>query len=891
MVSTTNKEQYSIIIFDLLLLNMRILRSALAFGCILLARSHESKGTEEQGGRLPEDSPSLRWGRDKEDSVVVDSAKQQMDDDILTWNLGDKQGAIMVVDMKTGAASINLKPQSHPNNAWFHLLGGLSVIAEGEFHLNSSSLEESLEHHIFGSYSKASFMWSSNTSIQSIETSYLVFADHEMVIFDQYFSSGWENPREDGSDRGIVAPFPSVNLSSVPSSSSSIGADDGISESTSDNFCLGYLLWGDCFLSDTQSGDWADLSTQDWGRLFDGDTYGQPWVLHDETGRTSVWSSLSNFFVSGAAAALTDNNSTLEFGLRATLESIPKDFHHSAIMVAGYGINSTLMEWGDRLLEYGESGKARANVYDDFLLAHLGYWTDNGAFHYRGVHPDHANMEEALLAVKNGLIHDQGVPIRYIQWDDWWMESKGDIPGMLSWEPKPEVFPSGFSNWLDLPLAMYAPEYSGENVWMKDYHWKTAQIPRGSTAIPLDPDFYMDLFRNGTEIGMIMFEQDFLCSYGIGGSRLTSTDVNSGATWLKYMDRAAHQYGIKLQFCMPDAYHLLESTKIRSVTNARATGDNTRSYRSISSMGQNGLLFYALGVFASRDNVWTSNADIEQTGCGNQDFCFEANAHLDNVVAVLSGGPYGIADKLGYTNKTLAMYACRSDGLMLRSRWPLAALDFTFTDITAKGSKIWAAHDTFGAFRWSYIVGVDLEDGLIITPSRLIQASVKVHPQSMVAWEVAVGSPISTVTTFSDEDPFHLPKSRPLNLSYDVHASTHTHIATAPVLPNGMVILGEQKWATMSFGRVLGVDASKSSVTIRLVGAPSEEVKLAYLLEPPKSPKDTKPHIVKCTFPTASSCQEYDQHGNQQCRLWIVCQLVNGCTCSNGSDVQAYLRY
>jgi hypothetical protein len=567
---------------------------------------------------------------------------------------------------------------------------------------------------------------------------------------------------------------------------------------------------------------------EDWKKLFDGNTYGQPWVLHDPTGRTAVWSSLSNFFVSGAAATTTTSRGSpttlLEFGLRTTLDSIPKEFHHSSIMVAGYGINATLMEWGDILMKQGGVGKQRINVYDDFLLAHLGYWTDNGAFHYHGVHPDHDNMEDALLAIKNGLTHDQGIPIRYMQWDDWWMESKGDIPGMLSWEPKTNVFPSGFSDWLGLPLAMYAPEYSGENVWIHDYDWKTVQVPRGSTAIPLDPTFYRDLFSNGTQIGMVMFEQDFLCSYGIGDSGLTNRDVYSGATWLKHMDEAAQEFGIKLQFCMPDAYHLLESTKVWSVTNARATGDNVRSYRSILPMGQNGLLFYSLGVYASRDNVWTTDSDIEQVGCGNNDFCFETNSHLDNAVAVLSDGPYGIADKLGFANKTVVMYACRADGLMLRPRLPLASLDFTYTAPDAKGSNIWAAHDDFGSYRWSYIIGVEIEKDVIITPSRLIQESIVSPPQIMVAWEVAIGGEVSGVTAFSESHPFMFPKSKPLNLPYDMPASPHTHFATAPVFPNGMAILGEfGKWATMSSGRVTSLDVEDYSVTMRLVGAPSEE--------------------------------------------------------------------
>ncbi|KAL3922804.1 MAG: hypothetical protein SGILL_002007 [Bacillariaceae sp.] len=302
---------------------------------------------------------------------------------------------------------------------------------------------------------------------------------------------------------------------------------------------LGYMSWGSCFLDNIQWGDWRDLDPQHYKMTFDGESYGQPWIVHDSHGRTVVWSNLDNFFVSAFAA---DDENKLDIGLKTTLNSVPKGHRHSSILVAGSGINATVMEWGDILLKNGDVEKKRSNVYDDFTLAMLGYWTDNGAYHYVGAPgPNYDNMEEALLGIKTGM-KKKNIPIRYIQWDDWWMEKIADVPGILSWTPKKDVFPSGFSEWLDFPLAMYAPEYSSENVWKEQYSWKID----GKTSIPLDPQFYFDLFQNGTAIGMKMFEQDFLCSIGHQTS-LTDSDVMSGKAWLTYMDAAARDAGIKMQ--------------------------------------------------------------------------------------------------------------------------------------------------------------------------------------------------------------------------------------------------------------------------------------------------------------------------------------------------------
>jgi hypothetical protein len=156
-----------------------------------------------------------------------------------------------------------------------------------------------------------------------------------------------------------------------------------------------------------------------------------------------------------------------------------------------------------------------------------------------GVHTNYPYSEETLKAVKADLSKCR-IPARFVQWDDWWMESKGDRLGITSWTPKKSVFPSCFTDWLDLPLSLCAPMYSSKNDWTDRYHFKN-DLNGNPTAIPLDQAFYQDLFHNGTTIGMKMFEQDFLCSQGIGGTGLTNTDVDTGKLWMEDMDMHQRQ--------------------------------------------------------------------------------------------------------------------------------------------------------------------------------------------------------------------------------------------------------------------------------------------------------------------------------------------------------------
>ena len=339
-----------------------------------------TEGRGEREGRREENNNNNNNNNRNNGShrTTLHDEKVHEDKNVIVLNLGDRRngggGGRFVVDLRTGTASIHLLPRDSRHTAppsshdqrrhdpWVIPLSSDMWVAgwtQQHQHPHSMSLvsshvvpDHSLNHPLFGPYSKVTLVWSvdsaspstptttaTTTSMRILETSYLVFSDYEMILFDQYFPNGWiKPPPSEGPLPTLVSPFPSINLSLI---ASDCHKDDDDESSLP---CVGYLLWGDCFLSDTRSGNWDDLDQsnpdQSWGVLFDGDTHGQPWVLHDDTGRTAVWSSLTNFFVSGAAMD-PFTNTTLGWGLRTTLDSIPHDFHHSSIMVAGYGINAT----------------------------------------------------------------------------------------------------------------------------------------------------------------------------------------------------------------------------------------------------------------------------------------------------------------------------------------------------------------------------------------------------------------------------------------------------------------------------------------------------------------------------------------------------------------------
>jgi hypothetical protein len=82
-----------------------------------------------------------------------------------------------------------------------------------------------------------------------------------------------------------------------------------------------------------------------------------------------------------------------------------------------------------------------------------------------------------------------------------------------------------------------------------------------------------------------------------------------GQAWLNSMDAAATSANISLQLCMINPQHALASTKLKTLTNTRATIDSHPGDAASGVLiGLSGMLNFAMGIWPSRDNVWTNNS-------------------------------------------------------------------------------------------------------------------------------------------------------------------------------------------------------------------------------------------------------------------------------------------
>ena len=126
-------------------------------------------------------------------------------------------------------------------------------------------------------------------------------------------------------------------------------------------------------------------------------------------------------------------------------------------------------------------------------------------------------------------------------------------------------------------------------------------------GVCVSQSFFDGLMKNGSGAGMIMFEQDYLCAT----QRATASDLTTGDRWFAALDAAvlSHGSGADLQLCMMSPAHTLASTTMLSATNGRGTQDHAdRSVADGLPLGWSSLVLISLGLWPSRDNVWTNSS-------------------------------------------------------------------------------------------------------------------------------------------------------------------------------------------------------------------------------------------------------------------------------------------
>ena len=644
------------------------------------------------------------------------------------------------------------------------------------------------------------------------------------------------------------------------------------------------------------------------GRGLQGLSTSGPVVLFDANFTSVVIAPMDNFKTAVHTVRKGAPSPTWDTGISSELTELPPGFEHRTMLVVGEGITQAMDTFGRTLRKAHGTNRS---VFDR-NVEYLSYWTDNGAYYSGGAWANESGgggkvvNEAAFRAVAEGL-KAQDLPIKIWQLDDWWYPTDPTDHGIYSncianWTLLPSTFPSGLkglSQAIRTPWLLYVPFWCPNNVYADKFRFLESWNPDHPELIFAEPHpddslaFYREIFDYGLSVGMAGYENDYL-DYNFLSIPYLRKTFGAANKWLAGINGAALERRLPVQICMALPSDAMASVQFDTMTNIRSSTDygipDNRDDTPVQpgglfddsnyNIGGSSILAWSLGLRPSKDIFWShrpdnchgSSTDEPQT-CGRWglDTNPGSNCEFNALVATLSTGPLGLADKAGDTNATLIRRCIAADGRILQPDKPATAVDSMFgNEATRKPppGPVWATHTTIGPQVWHYILSVDVEKSWTIhgsdlfpvmpnTASELLGAVGPVSewvahpwftghaPTPCVHGSDALASGCIIAAVRSAEDIPALRTSRPIMVSNDTRAFDLLELA--PVV-GGWVLLGEvEKYVRVSRDRFETVDFSATGITATLSGSAGESTAVTALA-PGKSPRDWSVQVKIVTF-------------------------------------------
>ncbi|XP_070576650.1 uncharacterized protein [Ptychodera flava] len=725
------------------------------------------------------------------------------------------------VDLRTdGQYSIAINGEIWLNSApTFFFVDGAKFSSPGNLKLlNISNVRQGAD--VLGAFEFWTLNWQADAKSGSkkIVTEVRAYKDLAAIVFSQYYPQTLAGTSIEFSE-GVCTSWPAFRVEGKKGTK-------------------GYVSYGGTFLDDTKIGQWKEGA----GNINFG-LYGGPLAIFDKSLNTVVISSFSEFM----AGSMQLMDGTINYGLMGSITQIPADFNFQTIVYYADGINKAIHGMGESLRKYyGKQGALRDTA---FALNYIGYWTDGGAFYYYNTEPG-KNYEETMLDVKV-YTDSAGIPYRYFQLDSFWY-FKGDNGGCKNWTAMPDVFPHGMQylyDKIDLPMSAHNRWWTATTDYAKvnGGRWNFIVEKDVGYAIPQDAEFWNYLMSTSREWGLILYEQDWL-NNEFEHMHATLQNVSVGRNWLIQMGQGAAMNDITILYCMPMARHILQSVEIPSVVTVRASGDY-KAGNDQWKIGISSILNHAVGLAPFKDTFWTTTDQP-----GNKYHAREPYNELQAVVSTLSTGPVGPSDKIKYSNVSLIMRSCNTDGMLLKPSRPATSIDLQILQHSlgsgGPDGEVWSTYSDIASYRFGTLLWVNVETPYPITPQ---QAGFGKLPSN---YAFSDRDPVKTLVKFDEENPLNQHKCG----KADFGLWHTTPEITIPGSSRKVLILGElAKWVKMSPQRVLDIVTYTGDVIINLQGGVNEVIEFTVVY----TDDLTTPHQIKCTVPESGRLQMH--LSNEQC--------------------------
>jgi hypothetical protein len=553
--------------------------------------------------------------------------------------------------------------------------------------------------------------------------------------------------------------------------------------------------------------------------LLAGDPGSGPLILWADDLDTIVFSAADHFFES--LVWLADGQ--IHSGVEGEIEALPAGFSHRFVLVRGQGINATVERWGAFLR--ADHGREVADRYADAGLSRLGYWTDNGtAYYYQTATGEDA--QDTLLAVKADA-DARGIPLGYLQLDSWWYyKDPGSgllAGGLLEWTPQAGMFPDGlaaFQAKLGLPLVTHNRWFSKQNHYIGQYPF----VDGPDMAFPTTGDLFGKFMDDAKSWGVITYEQDWLMNQFLGVPWLRQAP-DRARDWMGWINDAAAARGLTVQICMPGAAHLLDALDHPAIVTIRTSVDHMtpRAKEAYWPM------FHTVNLLAAAVGIWPFKDNFETT---------EFMADGEVLVSVLSGGMVGIGDAAGTADAAVLAPAYRSDGLLLKPDRPATPIDAMFLAGQRPYTvRTWS--DRPGLGRWTYVAAFNLalehpertDDDRV--QSALLYGTTPLTdmvplPDTVADWHLDLAADLGIdgpVVLWDWRAGTATPAQGSVDLPPAEHFADHAYVVVAPVLSNGLALIGETaKLVTVADRRITGIEVQADALVLGLAGAPGESV-------------------------------------------------------------------
>ncbi|CAF3984657.1 unnamed protein product [Rotaria sordida] len=565
---------------------------------------------------------------------------------------------------------------------------------------------------------------------------------------------------------------------------------------------------------DRHAGNWDSSSA-----VIDSGMEGGPIVIFNFTQQGENDLLILSPFSQFMATSLSQTTNILQCGVLGSIISIPENYNYSMIIFySSKGINEGIREWGKTMQQaYNRTNQYRLN---DLTINYLGYYTDNGAYYYYNTEKE-INYEETLI----NIYHQIRLPFHYIQLDSWWYY-KGLKDGVSQWTARPDIFPDGLEivhrRLENLPLAAHNRYWSYDTIYKHNYSF--ALDKQTEKALPIGNDsFWIDLFNQAYNWGLILYEQDWLNHQTIDFLPIR-TDIHIGHNWLMSMGKAGEKLGINIQYCMSLSRHILQALEIPRVTQTRVSNDYALHLIipiiSQWNIGISSMFADAIGLAPFKDVFWSRSLEH---GSPYPSLSMEILPDREILIATLSTGPVASGDGINYTNIERIMKCCRKDGLILKPDRPLTMInilisDWAFYKSVSQG-ELYSTRTIINNQTFHIIFASAMKRDYLIYPS-MIEA------QSGIIWSY---NNANVVSTFDNTNPLNVLAKQCNDLSiclwyvsplWEFNDSAKTKYA----------FLGEwNKWTAVSQQRIDSIvtNPEKTQTIITLQGERYEIVQLA----------------------------------------------------------------